>query len=814
MKKNLIISLLFIVFCNTGNSQNANAPKLGKDPVKKIIAAMTLEEKAGLVVGTGMQMPAGFTPPGGGQKAPGTSPSQNPPAAPDGPVIGETRDLVNGAAGTTFAIKRLGITPVVVADGPAGLRIDPTRENDNNTYYCTAFPIATLLASTWDTELLIKVGQAMGNEVLEYGADVLLGPGMNIQRNPLCGRNFEYYSEDPFIAGKMAVAMVNGVESQGVGTSIKHFAANNAETNRNSLNTIVSERALREIYLEGFRIAVQDAQPWTVMSSYNYINGVYASESSDLLTSVLRKDWGFKGLVMTDWFGGKDPVAQMIAGNDLLMPGNPGQTQAIIKAVKEGKLDISILDRNVEKILNVMLQSPRFKGYKYTNKPDLKAHAQVTRQAASEGMVLLKNENGTLPFGKDVKNIAAFGNTSYDIIIGGTGSGFVNKAYSVSLVDGLQNAGFKQNEDLHALYANYLKLTKAGRPQLKGFMAIMGSKPIEELNLNQDIINGMAGISDAAIITIGRNSGEGNDRTNSKGDFQLSEYEQLLIKNVTTAFKAKGKGVVVILNVGGVIETASWRDMPDAILLAWQGGQEAGNSIADVLSGKVNPSGKLAITFPVSYEDVPSSKTFPGTEILAKTAKPQPVDDGPMGGFMRPKDAKVVYDDGIYVGYRYYESFKVKPAYEFGYGLSYTNFVYSNLKLSSQKFAGKLTVTVDIKNNGTVTGKEVAELYLTAPAAKLDKPAIELKGFAKTRLLQPGESQTVSFVIDSRSLSSFDPASSSWIAEAGKYDVRIGASSKDIRQNASFTLAKDLTVKKETISLVPKEKVNELKAGR
>ena len=801
MKRILITSVLLVSFVLSGNSQTGDSPKLGKDQVKKVVAAMTLEEKVALIVGTGMRMPGGPPP----------SSNANPPAnPPSGPVVGTTQNLVSGAAGTSSAIPRVGITPMVLTDGPAGVRIDPTRNNDKNTYYCTAFPVATLLASTWDTELVKKVGQAMGNEVLEYGADVILGPGMNLQRNPLCGRNFEYYSEDPYITGKIAASIVNGIESQGVGTSVKHYAANNAETNRNSLNTIVSARALREIYLEGFRIAIQEGQPWTVMSSYNLINGTYASQSTDLLTNVLRKDWGFKGFVMTDWFGGKDPVAQMVAGNDMLMPGTPDQTKAIVNAVKEGKLDVAVLDRNVERILNIMLQSPRFKGHKYSNKPDLKAHVQVTRQAASEGMVLLKNENGALPLGSGIKNIAAFGNTSYDIIIGGTGSGFVNKAYSISLSEGLQNVGFTQNEELHSLYSNYLKLTKEGRPPLRGFMAIMGSKPVEELNLNQDIINGMANVTDAAIITIGRNSGEGSDRINAKGDFQLNDYEQQLIKIVTTAFKAKNKKAIVILNVGGVVETASWRDLPDAILLAWQGGQEAGNSIADVLSGKVNPSGKLAITFPVSYEDVPSSKTFPGKEL----ASDKSAGSGPLSSFMRNVPAVVTYDDGIYVGYRYYETFKVKPAYEFGFGLSYTNFTYSNLKLSSPRFTGTISVTVDIKNSGTVAGKEVAELYLTAPAVKLDKPSLELKGFAKTKLLQPGESQTLSFVIDSRRLSSFDPATSSWVAEAGKYDVKIGASSRDIRQSAFFSLAKDLTVKKETASLIPQEKINELKPVR
>jgi len=776
----------------------AEPPKLSPASIKQVLAAMSLEEKAALVVGDGMWFQLPTDEKGEPIKIPADSPFKM-------PVVGETHKLVLGSAGTTYEVPRLGITSSVLADGPAGLRISSTRPKDPKTYYCTAFPVATLLASTWDTELVGRVGQAMGNEVLEYGADILLGPGMNIHRNPLCGRNFEYYSEDPLVAGRTAAAMLGGIQSQGVGTSIKHFAGNNAETNRNSLNVNVSERALREIYLEGFRIAVQSAKPWTVMSSYNKLNGTYSSESHDLLTKVLRDDWGFKGYVMTDWGGGTDIVAQMKAGNDLIMPGTPQQREAILKAVKEGQLDVRVLDQNVERFLNTLAQGPRAKGYKYSNQPDLKAHGEVTRQAATEGMVLLKNAGAALPLSKEIKRIAAFGNTSYKIITGGTGSGDVNKAYSVPLVDGLQNVGWTVNEDLKALYGNYTKLVKGGRT--KSQFWFLGEPPIAELEINKDLAEGMAASSDVAIITLGRNSGEGSDRTNVEGDFKLSAAEQRMIQQVSAAYHAKQKKVIVVLNVGGTLETASWRDLPDAILLAWQGGQETGNSIADVLSGKVNPSGKLATTFVIKYEDVPSAKTFPGKELPSDKPRPEG-----LARLMFPQPAEDTYTDGIYVGYRYYDTFNVPTAYEFGYGLSYTTFEYSPLKLASPRFSGQETVTVEIKNTGSVPGKEVVQLYLSAPAAKLDKPAKELKGFAKTRLLAPGESQTLSFTLDARSLASFDPVSSTWIAEAGTYAVQIAASSKDIRQHGSFTLGRELVVKKESVALVPKTPITELKA--
>jgi len=802
MKKRITLTFLFLSFCLLINAQNAvkSLPQLGKEPISKIISSMTLEEKVAFVVGMGMRMPG----------VPSSADPSKPPQQP-GPVIGQTQDIVPGAAGTTYPIPRLGIPSIVVADGPAGLRISPARQGDNATYYCTAFPVATLLASTWDVNLVKSVGQAMGNEALEYGVDVILGPGMNIHRNPLCGRNFEYYSEDPLVTGKMAAAMVNGIESNGVGTSVKHFAANNAETNRNSLNTIVSPRALREIYLKGFEIAVKEAQPWTVMSSYNLINGTYAAENNDLLTRILRNDWGFNGLVMTDWFGGKDPIAMMKAGNDLLMPGTPNQSLAILEAVKAGSLDVKVLDRNIERILNVVLQSPRFKGYRFTNKPDLKAHAEVTRQAASEGMILLKNENAALPLSSDIKKIAAFGNTSYDIITGGTGSGDVNEAYSISLVDGLRNAGIVTEENLKSLYEAYLKTARAGKPRSRGFM--MGSVPIAELNINSDIVNSVVNMTDAAIITIGRNSGEGYDRKNEKGDFQLTDTEQDLIKSVSSAYKSKGKKTIVILNIGGVIETASWKELPDAILLAWQAGQETGNSIADILIGKTNPSGRLATTFPVDYKDVPFSSEFPGKALDQTQARPAR-EEGMMSGFMRPKPSEITYSEGIYTGYRYYSTFNVPVSYEFGYGLSYTTFELSGLKLSSAKFGSRLTATLEVKNTGKTDGKDVVQLYISAPGKNLDKPAFELKGFKKTKLLKPGESQLISFEITRNDLASFNPEISSWIIEKGRYTIKVGSSSKDIKLSSSFDMGNDITLKKESPALSLQVGINELKPGK
>ena len=723
-------------------------PQLGKDSLDKVVAAMTLEEKAHLVIGTGMAGSSG-----------------------EAPVVGETRNLVPGAAGTTYPIPRLGIPAIVLADGPAGLRINPLREGDANTYYCTHFPIGTLLASTWNTELVEQVGQAIGNEVLEYGTDVLLAPALNIHRNPLCGRNFEYYSEDPVVSGKTAAAYVRGVQSNGVGTSIKHYALNNQETNRMKNDVRVSPRAVREIYLKGFEIAVKESQPWTVMSSYNFVNGVYTSESKDLQTTMLRDEWGFKGMVMTDWFGGADAAAQMWAGNDMLQPGRPGQFEDIVEGVRSGRLSEADLDRNVRRVLELIVKSPRFKGYEFSNKPDLKAHAAVTRQSAVEGMVLLEN-NGVLPLASEISRVALFGTTSYDFIAGGTGSGNVNRAYTVSLLEGLRNAGYAIDAELEKTYTKYIKEeTERLNPKSDDPMAMFMPKiRAGEFVPSARLLDKMVRANDVAIITLGRNSGEFFDR--KVADFTLTEQESGMIEAVCAAFHKAGKKVVVILNVGGVIETASWKNLPDAVLLAWQAGQEGGNSVADVLKGVANPSGKLTMTFPVRYEDHASSRNFPI--------------DMAFGMFGKDKDAEpqrnvdyTEYEEGIYVGYRWFDKQGLEVSYPFGYGLSYTRFEWSEASVKPSR--GETAVRVKVTNTGKIPGKDVVELYVAAPQGELDKPVKELKAYAKTRELQPGESQLVTLKVKNSELASYDESASAWVTDAGHYDFMLGSSSRDIR---------------------------------
>ena len=764
MKKTILLAASAAVLfasCSKGEL------KLNESNIDEIVAAMTLEEKAMLVTGVGMD----------GQDTGESA------------TIGSSSDLVPGAAGSTHAIPRLGIPQVVLADGPAGLRINPTREGDENTYYCTHFPIGTLLSSTWNEQLIEEVGQAIGNEVLEYGADVLLAPALNIHRNPLCGRNFEYYSEDPLLAGKTAAAYVRGVQKEGVGTSIKHFALNNQETNRTGNNAIVETRAIREIYLKGFEIAVKESDPWTVMTSYNKLNGTYTSEEPELVETVLRDEWGYKGTVMTDWFGGKDAAAQMHAGNDMLQPGRYSQYKDIVDGVNNGTLDVKDLDRNVKRILNLVVRSPRFKGYQFSNKPDLEAHAAVTRQSATEGMVLLENKN-TLPLSSNIKNVAVYGVTSYDFIAGGTGSGNVNRAYTVNLLDGLQNGGYTIDANIQAKYEDYkaqVAAEKAAAAEKNKdnhlFSFLPQPLPAEIVPAAADLKAAVAA-NDAAIITLGRISGEFLDRRTD--NFNLSAEEMNLLKSVCGAFHAAGKKVVVVLNIGGVIETASWKNMPDAVLLAWQAGQEGGNSVADVLTGKVSPSGKLPMTWPVKLEDHASTKNFPRAEdfeLNVDVFMGKEQGDGSTREFWDYTN----YNEGIFVGYRWFDKEALEVSYPFGYGLSYTSFEYSNATVAAEN--GVVTVSVDVKNNGAAEAKEVVEVYATAPGLDMNKPAKELRAYAKTNSLKAGESQTITMTFAEADLASYDESKSAWVVEAGDYKVLVGASSRDIRATLDLTVA-------------------------
>lgn len=749
--------------------ENANEPL--EKRVSDVLSQMTLEEKIHLLKGSGISSAMG---------------SDYVPTA------------IPGAVGTIVPTPRLGLPTIYLSDGPAGLRIEPTREGSDRTFYATAFPIGTQLASTWNTELVYKVGQAMGSEARSYGVDVILGPGANIHRHPFCGRNFEYFSEDPHLTGFIGSSIVNGIESNGVGTSLKHFVANNQETNRTYNNSIVSERALREIYLKGFELVIKNSQPWTVMSSYNKLNGTYVAESRELLTDILRDDWQFDGLVMSDWFGGNDAVAMINAGNDLLEPGTKLQWNALKEGVADGTLTDTEIDISVSRILRLILSSNKMNNYKYDENPDLEKHAEITRNSANEGIILLKNNN-VLPI-KETTNVALFGISSYDFISGGYGSGDVNEAYSISLEEGLNSATIKLNNSDNEIVLNQIssevyqelpvfniddkakslyEYHKSENEELfvkpEGISAMFDPYNPPEITYTEDQINSISKNTNIGIITIGRNNGEGGDRVNID-DFELKNVEKELIKNVASAYHSQNKKVIVVLNVGSVVETASWKNDVDGIILAWQGGQEGGNSVADIISGKVNPSGKLPMTFPVKVSDHASHNNFP-------------LEGAPMNmlDFFKSKDENkseiknidyTVYEEDIYVGYRHFDKAEIEVSFPFGFGLSYTDFEFSNLTITPN--GNGIDINLNVRNIGQVEGKEVVQVYVSKIDSKIDRPINELKTFQKTSLLNPNSDDNISLHINYEDLRYWDEDSNSWKLEEGEYLINIGNSSRNI----------------------------------
>lgn len=769
-------TLMFLAVASAALAVSAQ-PKLNENNIDEVIKSMTLEEKAKLIAGGGW----------GSMTA--------------GSMTASDEKTVPGAAGTTQSIPRLGIPLTVLADGPAGLRINPTRQGDSQTYYCTGYPVGTVLACTWNTQLVEELLTTMGEEVHEYGVDVLLAPGMNLHRNPLCGRNFEYFSEDPLLSGKISAAYVKGVQKNDVGVSVKHFAGNNQEINRNENNARIGQRALRELYLKNFEIAIRESKPWTVMSSYNKINGSYTQQSHDLLTGILRDEWGYEGIVMTDWGNKAGTVNAVHAGNDLMEPGDASESQRVIEAVNNGTLDIADLDRNVKRLLEYIVKTPHFKHYNFSNKPDLEGHAKLVREAAAEGMVLLKN-NGNLPM-EAKGNIALFGLSAYKSIAGGTGSGNVNKPYIRNISEGLEAAGFTLDSRLADFYAKHREYvaSQSALGMGGGRNVMLGEAVLPEVAINQSSIQTCAQRNDAAIIVIGRNAGEGDDRR-MVDDFELTDVERALLRNVCNEFHKVGKKVTVVMNIGGVIETASWKGQPDAILLAWTPGQEVGNSVADVLTGKSNPSGKLSMTFPLSYLDIPSSANFPyNGQVQQQQGR------GFGGRNVGNKDIDYTnYAEGIWVGYRYFNTAGVEVSYPFGYGLSYTTFSYSKPTVKAKN--GGFEATITVKNTGKVAGKEIVQIYVSAPDGGLVKPSEELKAFGKTKLLQPGESQTLTFSADAYTLASFNEQASEWQTAAGKYTVKFAASATDVRATATFS-AKQAKWKVENL-LAPDQPLKEL----
>jgi beta-glucosidase len=651
-------------------------------------------------------------------------------------TLEEKAALVTGASPwSTVPVERLGVPKMVVSDGPHGLRrVKDEFSLGEESLPATCFPTASCVASSWDVDLVEEMGKTIAEEARELNVNVVLGPGVNMKRTPVCGRNFEYFSEDPFLAGEMGAHFIQGVQNQGVGTSLKHYAANNQEFQRMSVNAVVDERTLREVYLPAFEKSVKEGKPWTVMCSYNRINGTFGSEHHQLLAEILKEEWGFEGLVVSDWGAVHDRVASLQGGLDLEMPGpKPRRTQAVVEAVKSGKLDAAVLDKAVKRVLKIVFKAALTStGSQF----DRAAHHATARKIAGESMVLLKN-NGILPL-KGYRKISVIGRTAKEAHYQGGGSSHINPTQVDVPFDEFQKL------------AGGAALTYVeGYPKDDAFQPTL----IEEAAQ-------AAKSAEAAVLYIGLPSykeAEGHDRQ----DLELTEQQVALIKAVT-AVQPK---TVIVLNNGSAVTMSAWMDGAAAILEGWMMGQAGGGAIADILFGKVNPSGKLAETFPLRLEDTPAYINYPGD-----------------GREMR-------YGEGIFIGYRYYEYKKAPVLFPFGFGLSYTTFKYSNPKVSASSFQDVegVTVSVDVTNTGKAAGKEVVQVYVYDHKASLIRPVKELKGFAKV-WLEPGETKTVSISLGFREFAFYHPAFKQWITEDGEFDILIGASSADIREKIAVTL--------------------------
>jgi beta-glucosidase len=655
-------------------------------------------------------------------------------------TLKEKAALCTGAsAWTTMPIERLGVPEMIVSDGPHGVRRVPDiHELMVESLPATCFPTASCLASTWDVDLLREMGAALAEECIALNVDVLLGPGANMKRSPLGGRNFEYYSEDPYLAGEMAASFINGVQSKGVGTSLKHFAANNQEFQRFSISAEVDERTLREIYLPAFEKAVKQAKPWTVMCSYNKINGTYGSEHHYLLNEILKKEWGFEGLVVSDWGAVHDRVASLKGGLDLEMPGpQERRVKAVLEAVRSGELDEAVLDESVRRILNIVFKA------KETPKNgtfDVDAHHELARKIAAEGMVLLKN-NGLLPL-KGQQHIAVIGRSAENAHFQGGGSSHINPTRVA--------VPFKEL----GAQAGGAELTYAeGYPSDDSFRQDMIDQAVT-----------LAQSADVAVLYIALPSfkeSEGYDRL----DLDLTDQQVALIKAVS---KVQPR-TVVVLNNGAPVAMSEWIGDVAAVLEGWMMGQAGGAAIADALFGVVNPCGKLAETFPIKLSDTPAHINWPGGA------------------------GEVCYGEGLFIGYRYYDARQIPVLFPFGYGLSYTTFAYSNAKVSAKTFKDTdgVTVTVDVTNTGEVPGKEIVQVYLHDQKSGLARPEKELKGFAKVEL-QPDETKSVSIRLNFRAFAYYHPEYKGWITEDGDFDLLIAASAADIRQTLTVTLESTL----------------------